>query len=236
MTCVILLVHGVLFPKNCYHRHKLPHAVIYIGNHHERKETRTMKNRKIIVTAFLLIACMVIGVGYAAVTDNFTINGHATISDQGANDAFNEDIRFMGIVVNGEVRTDVLASANLGYTASCNMPLDEASFHVNDLKKVGDTKTIVFRVGNYGEIDSTLKLDTTNPDGTNTVSVPGTDPAPASPFKVTYSLADGTSLPAAVDADTPSYVDITVTITVETAVVEETTADFVFKFTANNAA
>lgn len=193
-----------------------------------------MKNRKIIVTAFLLIACMVIGVGYAAVTDNFTINGHATISDQGANDAFNEDIRFMGIVVGGEVRTDVLASANLGYTASCNVPLDEASFHINNLKKVGDTQTIVFRIGNYGDIDSTLKLDTTNPDGTNTVSVPGGNPT--SPFTVTYSLADGTSLPAAVDADTPSYVDITVTITVETAVVEETTADFVFKFTANNAA
>lgn len=192
-----------------------------------------MKNRKIIVTAFLLIACMVIGVGYAAVTDNFTINGHATISDQGANDAFNEDIRFMGVVVGGEVLSDVLASANLGYTASCNVPLDEASFHINDLKKVGDTKTITFRVGNYGEIDSTLKLDVTNPTGTNTVSVPGGNPA--SPFSVTYDLVNNTSLPKAVNATTPSYVDIKVTVTVTDAVVVETTADFVFKFTANNA-
>lgn len=194
-----------------------------------------MKNRKIIVTSFLLIACMVIGVGYAAVTDNFTINGHATISDQGANDAFNEDIRFMGVVVGSEVRSDVLASANLGYTASCNVPLDEASFHVNDLKKVGDTKTITFRVGNYGEIDSTLKLDVTTPLGTNTVSVPATG-NPTSPFSVTYDLVDGTSLPKSVDGGTtPSYVDITVTVTVTDSVVVETTADFVFKFTANNA-
>ena len=192
-----------------------------------------MKNRKTIVTAFVLVACMLIGVGYAAVTDNFTINGQATITEQGANDSFNEDIRFMGIVVGSEVKSDVLASENLGYTASCNVPLDQASFHVNDLKKVGDSKTIIFRVGNYGEIDSVLKLEGTN---TNIVSNPITDPVTPSPFEVTYSLTGDTNLPKAADDGTPNYVDITVTVTVVEAVVEETTADFVFKFTANNAA
>ena len=192
-----------------------------------------MKNRKTIVTAFVLVACMLIGVGYAAVTDNFTINGQATITEQGANDSFNEDIRFMGIVVGSEVKSDVQASENLGYTASCNVPLDQASFHVNDLKKVGDSKTIIFRVGNYGEIDSVLKLEGTN---TNIVSNPITDPVTPSPFEVTYSLTGDTNLPKAADDGTPNYVDITVTVTVVEAVVEETTADFVFKFTANNAA
>lgn len=189
-----------------------------------------MRNRKTVVTAFLLLACMLIGVGYAAVTDNLTIEGHATISQQGASDAFNEDIRFEGIVVGNEVKSDVLASANLGYTASCNVPLDQASFHINDFKGAGDFKTIIFRVKNYGDLDSTLKLD---PNFTATNSADGI-------FEVTYKLGTGDGAATAFPTEgTPlakneGYVDIYVTVTVKNSVNVETTGDFTFKFIAEN--
>ena len=190
-----------------------------------------MKNRKIIVTAFLLIACMVIGVGYAAVTDYFTINGQATISDQGATDAFNEDVRFAGVVVDGTPQSDVLAGANLGYTASCNVPLDQASFHINSFKGQGDTHTVIFRVQNYGDIDSTLKLD---PGFTATN---GNDQV----FSVTYNYkangtgAEATAFPTeGVTIAQNEFVDIYVTVSVINSVNAETTADFVFKFIAEN--
>ena len=40
----------------------------------------TMRNRKTIITAFVLAACLLIGVGYAAVTGNLTITGATTWS------------------------------------------------------------------------------------------------------------------------------------------------------------
>lgn len=186
-----------------------------------------MKNRKLIITAFLVIACMAIGIGYAAVTDNFVINGQATISDQGASDAFNEDIRFEGIVVDGNVQPDVLASANLGYTASCNVPLDQASFHITSFKGKDDTKTIVFRVKNFGDVDSVLKpVAETATNSNSTV------------FNVTYTLDNGTTAfpDEGTALDAGQTVDIHVTVTVANSVTQETTADFVFKFVAENAA
>jgi len=187
-----------------------------------------MKNRKLIITAFLVIACMAIGIGYAAVTDNFVINGQATISDQGASDAFNEDIRFVGIVVGDATKSDVLASDNLGYTASCNVPLDQASFHITSFKGKDDTKTIVFRVKNFGDVDSVLKL----------ADEPATNSNPTV-FDVTYTLSDGTTAfpdEGGTALAAGDYVDIHVTVTVANSVTQETTADFVFKFVAENAA
>lgn len=188
-----------------------------------------MRNRKTVVTAFLLLACMLIGVGYAAVTDNLSIGGQATISQQGATDEYNEDIRFAGIVVGGVVKSDVLAGENLGYTASCNIPLDQASFHINDFKGKDDTKTIVFRVLNDGDLDSTLKLDALNPATNSNPTI----------FDITYKLGAGAGAADAFPVEgTPlaagAYVDIYVTVTVKTDVNTETTADFTFKFTAEN--
>ena len=187
-----------------------------------------MKNRKSIIIAFLLVACMIIGVGYATVTDNFVIEGHATISQKGAEDAFNEDVRFEGIVVNSEVQGDVLASLNLGYTASCNIPQDSASFHITDFKGKGDTKTITFRVKNYGDIDAIIKLssETATNNQTGVFSVD---------YKYATAAANGTAFPAeGVTLATNEYVDVIITVTVINSVNTETTGDFTFKFIAEN--
>ena len=177
-----------------------------------------MKNRKRIIMAFVLVACMLIGVGYAAVTDNFKVTGNITISDKGATDAFNEDIRFVGVVVEGnsEPVSDVLASMNLGYTASCNVPMDEASFHITGLKGAGDSKQVTFRIKNFGDVDATLNF-TVEPEFDKDA------------FNVEHNLTNGADLKAG------ESIDITFTVTVVNSVTEETTSQFVFNFTANSA-
>ena len=51
-----------------------------------------MRNRKTVVAAFLLVAVMMLGVGYAALTDILDITGSADVNQSAAEEAFNEDI------------------------------------------------------------------------------------------------------------------------------------------------
>ena len=103
-----------------------------------------MKNRKTVVVAFLLVAAMLLGVGYAALTDVLDINGSATINQSAAEDAFDMDVYFSAAVANEE-----------GNTASVNSnDNDKASFTVNTLKGKGDKATFTFTITNNGDVDA----------------------------------------------------------------------------------
>ena len=183
----------------------------------------TMRNRKTIITAFVLVAVMLMAVGYAALSDTFEINGNATVSEQGASDAFNEDVVLVGIVRDGVGGTDVVADVTdittYGYTASCNVAQDSASYHVYSLKGAGDSKTIVFRIQNKGDLDAVLNVVAGTATNNNEEY-----------FEVEYSLVDGTELAS---GDT---VDVAVTVTLKKTPDAECTGKFTFTFTANSAA
>ena len=53
-----------------------------------------MKNRKIVVIAFTLIAVLLLGVGYAAVTDDLKILGHVKTNMETITSDFQLDVRF----------------------------------------------------------------------------------------------------------------------------------------------
>ena len=71
-----------------------------------------MKNRKIILISFLVCACLVVGVGYAAVSDDLAINGKGQLSKEGAEAEVNEDVYFDGVkdVVNCEASVSISAA------------------------------------------------------------------------------------------------------------------------------
>ena len=95
-----------------------------------------MKNRKIVIVAFLLAAMMLLGVGYAALTDVLDITGSADVNQSAAEEAFNEDVYFSGAVANES-----------GNTASVNTDNnDKASFTANTLKGKGDKATFTFTI------------------------------------------------------------------------------------------
>lgn len=103
-----------------------------------------MKKRRSVVIAFLLIAALVMGIGYAALTDVLDITGSADINQAAAEDSFNDDIFFTAAVANQE-----------GNTASVNADNnDKASFTANTLKGKDDTATFTFTIKNNGDLDA----------------------------------------------------------------------------------
>ena len=118
-----------------------------------------MKNRKGLI-AFLVLAVMLLGVGYAALTDTLDITGSADVNQSAAEEAFNEDIYFSAAVAN-----------EAGNTASVNADNnDKASFTAATLKGKGDKVTFTFTIKNDGDVAATVTpklnatLGNTNPE------------------------------------------------------------------------
>ena len=113
-----------------------------------------MKNRRIVVVAFLLAAVLLLGVGYAALTDTLDITGSADVDLTGLNAEFEEDIYFSAAVANE-------GSPN---TASVNTDNnDKASFSAKSLKAKGEKATFTFTINNDSAHDVvvTPKLNAT---------------------------------------------------------------------------
>lgn len=105
-----------------------------------------MKNRRNVVVAFLVCAVMLLGVGYAALTDVLDITGSADVNQLQAENSFNEDIHFTAAVAN-----------ETGNTASINSDNnDKCSFTVNSLSGEGDKATFTFTITNDGDLDATV--------------------------------------------------------------------------------
>ena len=103
-----------------------------------------MRNRKTVVVAFLLVAVMLLGTGYAQLTDTLDITGSADVNQSAAEEAFNEDIYFSAAVAN-----------ETGNTASVNADNnDKASFTANTLKGKDDKVTFTFTIKNDGDVDA----------------------------------------------------------------------------------
>ena len=118
-----------------------------------------MKNRRIVVVAFLLAAVMLLGVGYAVLTDTLDVTGSADVDVNGLNAEFEEDIYFSAAVANkaaGEDSTPNTASVNSDNN-------DKASFTAKSLKKKNDEATFTFTINNDSAHDVvvTPKLNAT---------------------------------------------------------------------------
>ena len=118
-----------------------------------------MKNRKGLI-AIMVLAVMLLGIGYAALTDTLDITGSADVNQSAAEEAFNEDIYFSAAVANEE-----------GNTASVNADNnDKASFTAKTLKGKGDKVTFTFTIKNDGDVAATITpklnatLGNTNPE------------------------------------------------------------------------
>ena len=104
-----------------------------------------MKNRNKVVVAFLLVAAMMLGVGYAALSDTLEINGSADVNQSAAEEAFNEDIYFTGAVAEGGDPD----TASISKTDN-----DMADFGVNSLNGAGDQAKFTFTITNDGDVDA----------------------------------------------------------------------------------
>ena len=155
-----------------------------------------MKKRTSII-AFLLVAALTLGIGYAALTDTLTINGTANVAEQAGKDAFEADVYFSkAISGNG-------ATAVLGSDPSTDKP-DVATMTVVDgaLKEVGDEAIATFTITSESDLPVTI----TNPTAANGYITNNNTEY----FQVTTNwVADHEITP---DATGKASVDITVTV------------------------
>lgn len=112
-----------------------------------------MKNKKVVILSFLLVAVLCVGVGFAALTDILDIQGTAEVGNTAAEEAFNEDIYFSAAVAN-----------ETGNDAAVLADNDKATFTAKTLKGKDDTVTFTFTVKNDGDLDAQVTPEITAND------------------------------------------------------------------------
>ncbi len=113
-----------------------------------------MKNRKTVVIAFMLIAAMLLGVGYAALTDNFSITGNAEVGITQSNIEFDEKIYF-----SSATPTNTTGTSGISDTASVSTTdPDGATFSIKSLALSNEEATFTFTIKNESEFDATIAI------------------------------------------------------------------------------
>ena len=110
-----------------------------------------MKNRKTVIVAFMLIAVMLLGVGYAALNDELIVNGTAGVDVDDTKEVFDGDIYFSK-VISGDGCAAVIDSADP----------DKGEITVTDgaLKEVGNEVIATYTIKSESDLDVTITKPT----------------------------------------------------------------------------
>ena len=164
-----------------------------------------MKNRKTILVAFVLVACLLVGVGYAALSTTLRIDGTAAISAEAVD--FTQDVVFQSASSDNEA---------FG-TAAVNGDQQSATFTVTGMTRKDDAVHLTYTILNNSAHNVNLS-----------VSVAPTTTAQNSKFTVTQSMAAGNHLVTA-----GSTIDVVVTVKLnEDAVAAVDPVSYVIEYTA----
>lgn len=109
-----------------------------------------MKNRKTIIVAFMLIACMLIGVGYAVLTTDLYAKGSVILTSAAAEEEVDTDVYFVDAV--GE---------------NCNANVDSMDSDIVIIR-ITDTNSTMALKGDYATVTATIQNDA----GVDVVIVP----------------------------------------------------------------
>ena len=175
-----------------------------------------MKKRRTLVISLLLIAALALGIGYAALSTDLTVNGSVSNSPHPIDVTFKE-----GSITAGAG----LASAEAASKVVCTNGAKSATFDVAGLVHQGDKVVATFTVVNNNKYSVTL----------NTPTITETDAHQFFTATTTWLDAEGaatTTTPTLAAGATATF-QITVTMDKNTA--ETYTGDFVLTVTATSA-
>ena len=175
-----------------------------------------MKNRKRIFVLFLLLAVALVGVGYAALTDQLTIIGDASIDLASAEKTFDSKVYFVAgdAVINstGTGSKDDIGSAND----------DSATFTVNKLAVLGEQSTFTYTIKNDSNVAVKITIEDKKLSGSDNELNSNEEY-----FEVTYSFGNADQTIASGGTMT-----VTVTVKVIKAVTQATSGTFSVELTA----
>ena len=158
-----------------------------------------MKKRRLAIASFLLVAVLVMGVGYAALTDNLFIKGEATLATTAAQSTFDDDVYFSAASVKASSgsNTATADSAVIGATDK-----DSATFYVKSLGNKDESVTFKFTINNDStEFDAKITLDTGYPQTTD-----------ATNFSIIYSIEEGVTNAGEITCEKGNTIDVYVKI------------------------
>ena len=132
----------------------------------KRKENKkmTMRNRKAVIVSFVLVAVMLMAVGFAALTDNLVIGGEATANTSKAQEKWEEDIYFVDADATATTGNSGIADeASVGASEK-----DHANYKVKSLSAKGEKATFVFTIQNdHEDYDAKVTIDPGYPTNSN---------------------------------------------------------------------
>jgi len=177
-----------------------------------------MRNRRMVLAIFLLVAVFCIGSGFAAVTDVLDIWGTAEVDENSYKAAYDADIYFIEASAEN-VKDSAHVDANNN---------DRASFTVNSLGGQDDTAEFTFVVANYGDLSATLTLapvsdGAENPSNNNTTF-----------FDFAYQLSEETIPAKAGNEPGKATVTVTVRLLQTPTSIQSATFDLELYATADN--
>lgn len=136
-----------------------------------------MKNRKRIIVAFLCVAVLLLGVGYAAFTDTLTIIGNIVADMKQAEinydaNVYFEDVKFLDGTNSGDKTQDSVGGIGT----------DDATFAIHSLATLGEYAEVQFTIANDSNVAVNVTMPTTRLSGGNNNSNTN-----AEQFKITYT-------------------------------------------------
>ena len=137
-----------------------------------------MKNRRIALIAFMLVAVLTMGIGFAAYSTTLAIHGTTAVSAEAIE--FTQDVKFIGATTSNEAFGTATAD---GQTAT---------FTVSGMTAYNDTVTFTYTIQNGSEHEVNIVIST--------------NPTPATPSKCTVSTALSSNTIAAGDSITATVV------------------------------
>ena len=128
-----------------------------------------MKTRRTTLVAFLLCAIMLLGVGFAAVVDDLSINGSITTNNSATQVAFKEKIYFSKAEVADDAAKTAGDEAHILSNENKGDDKDVVDLLVKSLKLRGDKTTFNLEITNEAqEYDALITLGTPSLEGDST--------------------------------------------------------------------
>jgi hypothetical protein len=180
-----------------------------------------MKNRKFIVAAFLLAAAMLLGVGYAALTDELAIAGTLKTDTTASMDEFDGDVYFSAASI---IRDDTGNKS----VAQILEGRDDAKIEALHFTENQQTVVAKFTITNLAENEFAALIDGSSVTVTN--DAVSHDPV----FGVTWSWSDTVLDTNNVTLQPGESKDLWVTITLNETPQEIHNAAFTITYTANS--
>ena len=174
-----------------------------------------MKNRKIVVVAFMLVAALMLGIGYAAITDTLTIIGNAHIDFAQAETNYDAKIYFSA--------SEATSSTGTGSTEdTASHTADDATFTANRLAGKDEYSVFTFTIQNDSNVDVKITVEETKLSGAENPSNSN-----SGKFEVTYSYSiDDMVIPSG------ESMNVIVTVKVIAPITTATSATFGIEYTA----